>query len=334
MVMIVPLVLLFVIVGILVMARFLAQNSLKFRAAGIQIMLALALCLIGTAQPILMELAKSRNGGKAPFDTPSMVFYTEALKAGVALVVYSWQYSSLDYTGLENLSLRSSIAYAVPALLYATLNNLNYVALQLIDPPTFQLWGCGKLAFAGVFFRLILGRELSARRWVALGFLAAGMAITTLKPSGSDTQAHAALGGISIVLCTSVISGLSGVFNEWLIKFQDPEAPLMLKNFMIYIFGVAVCIFGWRPNAPLGDPPLFFTLVVVQAAAGLCVSFVLKYCDALVKGFASSGGVLLATIASAAFFGFHLHLSFVVGFAIVVFAFYLYFVTPPGAATL
>ena len=315
------------------MVRIVARNGDKLRAIAVQLALASALCLIGTAQPILMEMAKMRNGGKAPFDTPSMVFYTEAVKAAVAILVYGWQYPGLEYTGLENLRLRTCVVYAVPALLYATLNNLNYFALQLIDPPTFQLWGCGKLAFAGLFFRLLLGRQLSTRRWAALGLLAVGMAITTLRPGGSTSQASATLGGIGIVLCTSVLSGLSGVFNEWLIKFQDPQAPLMLKNSLIYLFGVGVCIFGWRPGAPLGDPPLFFTLIFVQAAAGLCVSFVLKYCDALVKGFASSGGVLLATIASAVLFGFQLHAAFLIGLVAVIFAFYLYFVTPQHATT-
>ena len=82
---------------------------------------------------------------------------------------------------------------------------------------------------------------------------------------------------------------------------------------------------GWKPTAPLGDPTLFVTLVVVQALTGLCVSFVLKYCDSLVKGFSTSGGVLVATILSCVLFGFELRTAFVVGFAVVVGAFYAYF---------
>jgi len=240
-----------------------------------------------------------------------------------------------DSTALR-LSPSSALAFAVPALLYAIQNNLNYFALQHIDAQTYQLWGCSKLVFAGLFLRILLSRQLSARKWVGLGILAAGMALTTLRPGRAATshEASSTVRGIALVLCTSSLSGLSSVFNEWLIKFADPKAPLMFKNFLLYGFGALMCAAGWRPSAPLGDPLLFGILVVVQALCGLCVSLVLKYCDSLVKGFSTSGGVLLATFLSCLLFGFELRTPFVAGFAIVVLAFYVYFVTPPatGAA--
>ena len=102
----------------------------------------------------------------------------------------------------------------------------------------------------------------------------------------------------------------------------------MFKNLMLYAFGAVVCFWAWRPTAPLGDPPLFVLLVLVQASTGLCVSFVLKYCDSLVKGFSTSGAVLLAMLASALLFGFELRGPFAAGFAVVCGAFYLYFVQP------
>ena len=309
-------------------ARLACTRLPQLRGAALKFSLALALCTFSTAQPILMELAKARNPqGKAPFHTPSMVFYTEALKTLVALAMYCYQLPGLDYTGLEELSVRNVLPFAVPALCYFLSNNINYFALQLIDPPTYQLWGCAKLAFAGVFFRVLLGRELSGRKWVALGLLAVGMAITTLKNS-KDDESRASMRGIAMVLCTAVLSGASAVFNEWLIKFQDPKAPLMLKNLLLYLFGTLMCVSAFRPSAPIGDPPLFASLVVVQALAGFCVSFVLKYCDSLVKGFSTSAAVLLATVVSAALFGFELRGPFAAGTAVVCVAFYLYFVTP------
>ena len=310
-------------------AWFCARRVRLLRNVVKQAALALTLCILTTAQPILMEVAKARNHGQAPFHTPSMVFYTEALKMVVAAVVYAVQLPQMQYTGLAGLKRPTSVlAYAVPALLYAVQNNVNYFALQLIDPPTYQLWGCAKLVFAGGFFRVLLGRRLSWRQWLALCLLASGMAITTLKPSASTGASPSTVRGIALVLCTSALSGLSSVFNEWLIKFQDPKAPLMLKNFLLYAFGAAMCAGAWNPAAPLGDASLFVMLVVVQAVTGICVSLVLKLCDTLVKGFSTSGGVLFSTILSCALFGFQLSSPFAVGFTGVCAAFYLYFVTP------
>jgi UDP-sugar transporter A1/2/3 len=41
-----------------------------------------------------------------------------------------------------------------------------------------------------------------------------------------------------------------------------------------------------------------FTIIVFQAITGLLVGFVMKYADAVLKGFATSVAVVLATILS------------------------------------
>ena len=74
---------------------------------------------------------------------------------------------------------------------------------------------------------------------------------------------------------------VSGVRNEF-------------KNLMIYLVGSLMCFWSWKPRAPIGDPLVFGILVGVQAAAGLCVSLVLKYCDNVIKGFSTSAAVNLA----------------------------------------
>ena len=59
-----------------------------------------------------------------------------------------------EYTGLENWRLVGALPYAVPAIMFIIQNNLVYVALSLLDPPTFQLWACWKLIPAGIFSRV------------------------------------------------------------------------------------------------------------------------------------------------------------------------------------
>lgn len=300
-----------------------------------QLSLAVTLCFTSTLLPLIMQWTKLRNGGEVPFHTPTAVLYTEALKAVVATTVYAIQLPMLEYTGLEDFSARATLVYALPALLFSIQNNASYYALSLIDPPTFELWGCSKLIFVGVFFRVIFGRQLTPRKWLALGLLAAGVAISTVQLGAG--KAHAPprpqqLGGIAVVVLSSALAGLSSIIFEYLIKFQDVKAPLMLKNAQLYAFGVALSAPGWRPTAPLGDPMCFTLLVVLQALAGLFVSLVLKYCDALVKGFSTSSAVLVATLASNLLFGFELHANFAAAIAVVFTAFYLYFVTPDASS--
>ena len=201
----------------------------------VQLVLAFTLCIIATIQPLLMEYAKRGNLGHTPFHTPSAVFYTEAIKLLVALCIWGFQAKSgaIEYTGLENFRLSSALVFAVPAALFAAQNNAVYFAMQLLDPPTFQLWACFKLIPVGLASRMFLGKRLSPIQWTALALLALGMANTTLsceaELAAAEKAGHAGATsrrtkGILILLANGCLSGTSTVFNEWLIKFQDPKA--------------------------------------------------------------------------------------------------------------
>ena len=305
-------------------------TTMRLGDALVQLSAASALCIIATLQPLLLELAKRGNHGRTPFHTPTAVLVTEFMKLLIALGTWLCQYRTLEYTGLENARLSSSLVYAVPAILFAVQNNLVYYAMQDLDPPTFQLWACFKLIPVGVFSRALLGRRLTPVQWCALLLLALGMANTTqtggATAGGTARGAAHQLRGITTLVINGGLSGLSTCINEWLIKFQDPRAPLMFKNLQIYLFGCAVCAVGWQPAQTAALlAPLPATIVLTNAMAGLCVSAVLKYCDSLVKGFSTSVSVLLAMLASSILFDFVLTRPFVIGVAVVCCSFYLYF---------
>jgi len=251
---------------------------------------------------------------------------TEAVKIVIAMCSWLWQCRTMDYTGLENFRPSTSLAFAVPALLFAAQNNLVYIAMQALDPPTFQLWACFKLIPVGILSSFVLQRRLTTVQWVALLLLALGMAVTTQSCATGDARPAAQrLRGIASLVINGCLSGLSTVFNEWLIKFQDPKAPLMFKNLQIYIFGTAVCAWGLETESLRQFTWLPLTIVLVNACAGLCVSFVLKYCDSLIKGFSTSASVLLAMATSSYLFDFELTRPFTLGTLVVCSSFYLYF---------
>mmetsp|Transcript_50396 Transcript_50396/g.164667 ORF Transcript_50396/g.164667 Transcript_50396/m.164667 type:complete len:356 (-) Transcript_50396:34-1101(-) len=300
-----------------------------------------ALTVLATSQSLLVEAAKARGGGKIPYDTSAAVLLTEALKLGIALCTWLWQRKSLNYTGLESFQLVSwpTAAYAVPATFFIVQNNLVFLALSLLDPPTFQLWACFKIIPVGVLARLMLGQRRSSVQWVSLLLLSLGMGVTTTKQdSGAGTKAAASVAlGISVLLGNGCLSALSSVLNEWLIKVQDPRAPLMFKNMQIYSWGVLTAAAyslsrsdsaaSWAASMQhtLFTAPLGGLIVLNNAAVGLCVSAVLKYADNLTKGFSTSASVLLASVASSVAFGFVPSRAFLLGAAVVCIAFYLYF---------
>lgn len=289
------------------------------------------LTIFSTMQAILVERCKVN--GRVPFHTPSAVLYTEAIKLVIALLVWRWQ-ESREAAGQFRFSWRV-LGYALPATIFIVQNNLTFFAMQRLDPPTYQLWLCTRLLPTGIFMRLILGQQRTTTQWVSLFLLLLGMMTTMLPTAGGPvvTTASASdrLEGIQVVLLNSCLAALSGVLNEWLIKFQDPDQPLMLKNAQIYAFGVLVSLPNYRTPAAgglEGFTTLAWAIVLCNSFLGLSVAAVLKYTDNLVKNYVSSLAVLLSTIFSVLFFGFVLTPPFVLGFLVVSCSSYLYFGTP------
>mmetsp|Transcript_63678 Transcript_63678/g.105886 ORF Transcript_63678/g.105886 Transcript_63678/m.105886 type:complete len:337 (+) Transcript_63678:115-1125(+) len=297
----------------------------EYSAIAKQVVAAAALTFFSTAQAILVELAKV--DGKMRFHTPSAVFYTEILKLFIALTVWGMDVVSGSSNGIR-LSWRS-LTYAIPAALFIAQNNLVFLALSLLDPPTFQVWACFKLIPAGVLARIFLRQRRTAVQWCALLLLMLGMVVTKVCRDGNPVAHESYAGmGILVLLFNGCLSASSGVFNEWLIKFQDPSASLMLKNAHIYFFGALVSLPSCK--SPLaggldGFDAMAVVIVIVNAATGLCVSLVLKYADNLIKNYCTSVAVILSTLASVICCGFSISQSFVVGVAIVLCAMFLYF---------
>jgi len=295
----------------------------------LKVLSAFALTFLATAQSLLVEVAKA-GSGRTSFDTPSAVFVTELLKLLIATGLWLRQKPALEYTGLEALSARSALPFAVPAVLFIAQNNIVFLAMQRLDPPVFQLWACSKLIPVGILARIVLGQRRTGVQWAALCVLALGMATTTLKVGAGEPLAsrHASaqqLHGILLLLFNGCLSASSGIANEWLIKFADPRAPLMFKNMQLYVFGVLVAAFAFKPSSVPAFGLIGWLIVVLNALAGLCVSFVLKYADNLIKGFSTSAAVLLAALASTAYFSFQPSRAFNLGALVVCVAFYLYF---------
>ena len=65
-------------------------------------------------------------------------------------------------------------------------------------------------------------------------------------------------------------------------------------------------------------------MVFNNAIGGLCVAFVIKYADNILKGFACALATVIATLASVPIFGFSLQPLFLVGMCLVLVSTFLY----------
>ncbi|BGO89733.1 hypothetical protein NBRC10512_004388 [Rhodotorula toruloides] len=236
---------------------------------------------------------------------------------------------------------------SIPACLYVVQNNLQFVAASNLDVPTFQVTYNLKILTTALFSVFLLRRRLSARKWLALLFLAAGVGVVQLQSStASGSTSHGShemdkYKGLAAVFCACMTSGLAGVYFEMVLK--GSKADLWIRNVQLSFFSLlpaATAVFapGFRlfgggsttPNPTAGQPVFAnfggwaWAVVLIQVFGGLVTALVIRYSDNIMKGFATSLAIVLSFCAGIVLFDFQVTLSFLVGTCMVVASTYMY----------
>ncbi|KAK4521003.1 DNA-binding transcription factor [Mucor velutinosus] len=188
------------------------------------------------------------------------VVMSEVIKSIVCLVVLylapeSRKRSLKRLTSLLNreliLNWRETAKLAFPAALYLIQNNLQYVAASNLDAATFQVTYQLKILTTAFFSVLILKKNLSKLKWIALALLTVGIALvvlpkgastaviayitgnTTITDSTAETTAignQSNLQGFVAVLTACMLSGLAGVYFEKILKAPAPKPAAVSNN--------------------------------------------------------------------------------------------------------
>jgi UDP-sugar transporter A1/2/3 len=158
-----------------------------------------------------------------------------------------------------------------PSLTVAARLQLQFVAASNLDVPTFQVTYNLKILTTALFSVFLLRRRLSARKWLALLFLAAGVGVVQLQSStASGSSSHGShemdkFKGLAAVFCACMTSGLAGVYFEMVLK--GSKADLWIRNVQLSVFSLlpaATAVFapGFRlfgggsanPGSTAGQP--------------------------------------------------------------------------------
>ncbi|KAI8978478.1 UDP-galactose transporter [Pilobolus umbonatus] len=183
------------------------------------------------------------------------VVMSEVIKSIVCLVLLylapegkKRSFSRLSSTLNRELILnwRETIKLAFPAILYLIQNNLQYVAASNLDAATFQVTYQLKILTTAFFSVVILKKNLSKLKWIALAILTVGIALVVLPKDAStafmayitgntvaDTSStpnistgnQSNIHGFLAVLTACFLSGLAGVYFEKILKGPSTPAP-------------------------------------------------------------------------------------------------------------
>ncbi|NWY70681.1 S35A4 protein, partial [Erithacus rubecula] len=289
------------------------------------LMLLLSVAIYGSHAPLL---TLCKVDGAIPFSSTSVVVLVELTKLALSLLF-------LLAGAREPLpaapSWRHAAPFALSTLLYAANNNL-VVHMQLfMDPSTFQVLSNLKIVSTALLYSALLRRRLGARRWLALLLLlAAGAAYSCggLRGQRGGTRLHLTPAGLLLLALYCLISGLSAVYTEAVLKSQ--ALPLSLQNVFLYFFGVLLNLMGslWSGTEGgflEGFSPWVLLVVLSQALNGLIMSVVMKHSSNITRLFVISCSILVNALLSVALFNLQLTLLFFMAVACIGLAVHLYY---------
>ena len=274
-----------------------------------------------------------------PYISSTAVVMSEALKLVASLMgEYIWHLppgESLANRLRAEVWNVDMVKLSVPGILYTVQNNLLFVALSNLSVGVYQVSAQLKILTTAVLSVLVLSKKLSWVQWVSLLALTGGVAlvqVSTTSGGGSSSEAGNPVVGMLAVLMACVTSGFAGVYFEKLLK-QGRPVSLFMRNFQLAFYGVIIGQGGVLVNdralvleggyfQGYGTP--VYVVIVTQAVGGLLVAVVMRYADNILKGFATSLSIIVATALSTMFFGTQLTAMFVMGAVLVLVAVFLY----------
>ncbi|KFY02802.1 hypothetical protein O988_01891 [Pseudogymnoascus sp. VKM F-3808] len=295
------------------------------------------------------------------------VFSGDGWKLAIPASLYTLQ-NSLQYIAVSNLdAVHFQILYQLKILTTAlfsvtmlrrTLSRRKWTALVLLTVGVVivQLPASDKLSYATIFEDA--SKFAFPRSFHEVGQAAQHAADEVTKRSlsaftkrsatyegidkdlGHDKQAMNYSLGCIAVLTASVISGLTGVYFEKVLKDSSASITVWTRNVQLSFYSLfPALLIGvvYKDGGDIAKEGFFvgynsvvWTAIAFQALGGVLVAMCINYADNIAKNFATSISIILSFLFSVWFFDFNVTFNFVIGTAVVIFATYLYSLNDKG----
>lgn len=135
-------------------------------------------------------------------------------------------------------------------------------------------------------------------------------------------QMNYSLGCIS-VLAASVISGLTGVYFEKVLKDSSTSTTVWTRNVQLSFYSLFPALLGcvYKDGGDIARDGFFagycavvWTAIGLQAVGGVLVAMCINYADNIAKNFATSISILISFVFSVWFFDFSVTFNVSFGF--------------------
>ncbi|KAL7503692.1 hypothetical protein ACHAXN_001457 [Cyclotella atomus] len=258
---------------------------------------------------------------------------------------------------------RNTLLMGVPAALYSIQMTLEYLALGNLDAAVFSVLVQTKLLATAGCAVLILRKQIKKVQLISLVLLTVGVMLCNMKDYEGGAGRRLAEAdkemdttkGIIATLSIAACSGFASVYTEKVIKAkrniaqkeveelplqqngqeQKPAVQYGLVYTQVQLAFVSLVIMGFYCVVMELDEIMTkglwygfnfpaYVSIFVSAIGGLTVAAVLKYADAVLKGYATAISVILTGVMSMILFGTKLNILYFLGIGNVICAVLLY----------
>lgn len=324
----------------------------------------LTLALQNAALSIVMHYSRVSIHPDLAYSPATAVLLNELLKGSISLLIafftsphfrnprsnVLWQVPTVLHSLFFAIFSPDSWKLSIPAILYVVQNSLQFVAISNLPVATFQVTYQMKILTTAAFSVFLLRKKLSGIKWLALLFLAIGVAIVQLQSTTGVHKPHSPssatvgsaqeyfhrmspLKGFGAVTAACFTSGLAGVYFEMVLK--GSKTDLWIRNVQLSLFSLipALVPILYAPNHSHHGfisslfhnfGPWAWATVCIQVLGGLLTAIVIKYSDNILKGFATSLSIVLSFLASVALFEFKITVGFLIGAVTVLASTWMY----------
>ncbi|KAG5283139.1 hypothetical protein AALO_G00038760 [Alosa alosa] len=328
------------------------------RSSACTLGLGLGFVMLGTSRILLLKFsANSEN--KYDFLPASVNLLAEAIKLLFCLamsvrVIIREERSFRDLCCSSGSSFLSYMKWSVPAFLYFLDNLIIFYVMTYLQPAMAVLFSNVVILTTAVLFRIVLKRRLSWVQWAALVILFLCLVFTQQQlelrnhtlaatvaddPAWTETVArwlrHFGLGYV-FLLVQCFVSSMANIYNEKILKEGDQlTESIFIQNGKLYVFGLLfnALALALRPEDRAvilhcgllhGHNAFSAALVVVTAALGLSVAFILKFRDNMFHVLTGQITTVLVTALSLFLFDFRPSVDFFLQAPVVLLAIYIY----------
>jgi len=234
--------------------------------------------------------------------------------------------------------MRNSIVMSVPALCYFFNNVLAYTALENLSSSVYGVLQQAKILAFALFSVILLRKKISCSKWRALLLLFMGASLVehhTFQAHEDSSNGNPVKGTIAMMIMV-LMSGFSGVYYEKMLKgvSKSPEDNLSVwdRNVQLAAWSIGFAMFGlFKDIDQINKKGMFFgwsSVTVLQCflmtSGGLLSAVIIKYCDVIIKGMATTIALIAISLVGWGFLGDALDLIFLNGMGVTILAVFNY----------